>query len=76
MIDYHTTDFSEVLEDVDLVFDTMGGDIQKASFEVLNPKGRLISVVDQPDEELAKNIAVAKVFGFNQTANNYKRLLI
>ncbi|MDT2772187.1 NADP-dependent oxidoreductase [Enterococcus durans] len=60
VIDYHTTDFSEVLEDVDLVFDTMGGDIQKASFEVLNPKGRLISVVDQPDEELAKNIAVAK----------------
>lgn len=60
VIDYHTTDFSEVLENIDLVFDTMGGDVQKASFKVLNEEGRLISIVDQPDEELAKHVAVAK----------------
>lgn len=60
VIDYHTTDFSEVLENIDLVFDTMGGDVQKASFKVLNEEGRLISIVDQPDEELAKRVAVAK----------------
>lgn len=60
VIDYHTTDFSEVLENVDLVFDTMGGDVQKASFKVLNENGRLISIVDQPEEELAQHVAVAK----------------
>lgn len=60
VIDYHTADFSEVLETVDLVFDTMGGDVQEASFKVLNEKGRLISIVDQPNEALAKRIAVAK----------------
>ncbi len=60
VIDYHTTDFSEVLENVDLVFDTMGGDVQKASFKVLDQQGRLISIVDQPNEELAKTVAVAK----------------
>lgn len=60
VIDYHTTDFSEVLADVDLVFDTMGGDVQKDSFKVLNENGRLISIVSQPDEELAKSVAVAE----------------
>lgn len=60
VIDYHTTDFSEVLEDVDLVFDTMGGDVQRDSFKVLNENGRLISIVSQPDDELAKNVAVAE----------------
>ncbi|MFR3685948.1 MAG: NADP-dependent oxidoreductase [Enterococcus sp.] len=60
VIDYHTTDFSEVLENVDLVFDTMGGDVQRNSFKVLNENGRLISIVSQPDEELAKKVAVAE----------------
>lgn len=60
VIDYHTTDFSEVLEDIDLVFDTMDGDVQKDSFKVLNKDGRLISIVGQPDEELAKSVAVAE----------------
>lgn len=60
VIDYHTTDFSEVLEDIDVVFDTMGGDIQNDSFKVLNKNGRLISIVNQPDEELAKSIAKAE----------------
>lgn len=60
VIDYHTTDFSKVLENVDLVFDTMGGDVQRDSFKVLNENGRLISIVSQPDEELAKKVAVAE----------------
>ncbi|MBU5363945.1 NADP-dependent oxidoreductase [Enterococcus devriesei] len=60
VIDYHTTDFSEVLENVDLVFDTMGGEVQANSFKILNEQGRLISIVGQPDEELAKTVAVAE----------------
>jgi NADPH:quinone reductase-like Zn-dependent oxidoreductase len=54
IIDYHTTDFEEVLHDIDLVFDTMGGDTQKKSFTVLKPKGRLISILSIEDEDLAK----------------------
>ncbi|OTN89309.1 oxidoreductase, zinc-binding [Enterococcus sp. 7E2_DIV0204] len=55
IIDYHTTNFAEVLTDIDLVFDTMGGDIQKSSFSVLKPNtGRLISIVGIADEALAK----------------------
>lgn len=52
-IDYHTTDFEEVLTDIDLVFDTMGGEIQKKSFSVLKEHGRLISVLSIEDETLA-----------------------
>ncbi|MCR1927361.1 NADP-dependent oxidoreductase [Enterococcus gallinarum] len=53
VIDYHTTDFKEVLTDIDLVFDTMGGEIQKKSFSVLKEHGRLISVLSIEDETLA-----------------------
>lgn len=53
VIDYHTTDFEEVLSDIDLVFDTMGGEIQKKSFSVLKEHGRLISVLSIEDESLA-----------------------
>ncbi len=60
VIDYHTTDFSEVLTDIDVVFDTMGGDTQADSFKVLKSDGRLISIVGDPDEALAKKVAVAK----------------
>lgn len=78
MIDYRTTNFAEVLTDIDVVFDTMGGDIQKSSFSVLKPNtGRLISIVGIADEELAKEkILQQKVSGFKQTANNYKKLPI
>ncbi|MEB6038999.1 NADP-dependent oxidoreductase [Enterococcus gallinarum] len=53
VIDYHTTDFEEVLTDIDLVFDTMGGEIQKKSFSVLKEHGRLISVLSIEDKTLA-----------------------
>lgn len=53
VIDYHTTDFEEVLTDIDLVFDTMGGEIQKKSFSVLKEHGGLISVLSIEDETLA-----------------------
>lgn len=62
VIDYNTTDFSEILSDLDLVFDTMGGEVQTKSFKVLNSKGRLITIVGEPDRSLAENILLAKGF--------------
>lgn len=59
VIDYHTTDFTDVLSDIDVVFDTMGGDIQRESFKVLKPgSGRLISIVSAPDQELVEKYHV------------------
>lgn len=53
VIDYHTANFSEILSDIDLVFDTMGGDIQDKSLGILKSgTGRLISIVGAPKQEL------------------------
>lgn len=60
VIDYHTTHFEDVLSDIDVVFDTMGGEIQKASFKVLKKgTGRLVSIVSAPDQTLAERYGVA-----------------
>lgn len=53
-INYKTTDFTEVAKDVDLVVDTMGGDILQKSLDVVKPGGRLVSIAGQPDAEKAK----------------------
>lgn len=59
VIDYKSTDFSEVLSDIDLVFDTMGDKIQADSFKVLKTgSGRLISIVSEPDEKLKEQYDV------------------
>ncbi|WP_046212637.1 NADP-dependent oxidoreductase [Paenibacillus wulumuqiensis] len=59
VIDYKSTNFAEVLSDIDLVFDTMGEQIQKDSFKVLKrDTGRLISIVGQPDEDIAREMNV------------------
>ena len=41
VIDYNTQDFTEVLSDIDVVFDLIGGEVHQRSFEVLKPNGRL-----------------------------------
>lgn len=53
-INYETTDFTEVLQDVDLVVDTMGGDILDKSQSVIKKGGRLVSITGQPDAEKAE----------------------
>ncbi|WP_034551640.1 NADP-dependent oxidoreductase [Carnobacterium funditum] len=59
VIDYKTENFAEILDGVDLVLDTMGGEIQNDSFKVLKPKtGRMISIVGLADEEVRKQYDV------------------
>ncbi|RYL95075.1 NADP-dependent oxidoreductase [Sporolactobacillus sp. THM7-4] len=59
VIDYHTTNFANVLSDIDVVFDTMGGDIQRDSFKVLKKgSGRLVSILNAPDQALAEKYKV------------------
>lgn len=54
VIDYEKENFEEVLEPVDVVLDTLGGDIQDRSFNVLKKGGRLAATTTEPKEELAK----------------------
>ena len=45
IIDYTTTRFEEVVQGVDFVFDTVGGDTLHRSWQVVKPGGVLVSVV-------------------------------
>ncbi len=46
VIDYTSTPFEKVVKDVDVVLDTLGGDILLKSFEVTKKGGIVVSVVD------------------------------
>src|SRR5512133_998064 len=48
VIDYTTTRFEEVVQGVDLVFDTVGGDTLQRSWLVIRPGGVLVSIVSPP----------------------------
>ena len=53
VIDYEKVNFEDVLDPVDVVLDTLGGDIQDRSFKVLKQGGRIAATTTAPDEELA-----------------------
>lgn len=50
-VDYRSQRFEQVLDKVDVVLDTIGGDTQARSYALLNTGGRLFSVVGSPDAE-------------------------
>jgi NADPH:quinone reductase-like Zn-dependent oxidoreductase len=63
IIDYATTRFEEVVHDVDLVFDLVGGDTLQRSWQVVKPGGVLVSVVSpQPTFAEAKSRDVRPVW--------------
>jgi NADPH:quinone reductase-like Zn-dependent oxidoreductase len=44
VIDYNAQDFTQVVHDCDVVFDTVGGDVQARSYDVLKPGGRMVFI--------------------------------
>ncbi|WP_407285480.1 NADP-dependent oxidoreductase [Streptomyces sp. BP-8] len=57
LIDYRTTDFAEVVGEVDVVLDTLAGDIRSRSLDVLRPGGIVVSIVAPATEEETKKAA-------------------
>ena len=49
VIDYNAEDFTKVVSGCDVVFDTVGGDVQARSYSVLKPGGRLVWVAPAAD---------------------------
>ena len=48
VVDYNKEDFTKVVSGCDVVFDTVGGDVQIRSYEVLKPGGRLVWIAPAP----------------------------
>jgi NADPH:quinone reductase-like Zn-dependent oxidoreductase len=48
VVDYNKEDFSKTVSECDVVFDTVGGDVQVRSYAVLKPSGRLVWIAPAP----------------------------
>ena len=53
VIDYTTTKFEDAVHDVDVVFDTVGGEVTERSWGVLKPGGILVAGASMADPEKA-----------------------
>ncbi|MBI3942576.1 MAG: zinc-binding dehydrogenase [Chloroflexi bacterium] len=53
VIDYTATRFEDVAPKVDVVLDTIGGEVLARSWEVLKPGGTLVTVAAQLDPDVA-----------------------
>lgn len=62
VIDYKTQNFATLVKDADLVVDTVGGETQAKSFEVLKKGGHLISIVMPPPPASAEKFGVHAQF--------------
>lgn len=71
-IDYTTSKFEDVAHDVNLVFDTVGKDVER-SFGVIKRGGAYISAVGHTDPELAAKYGVRAHFMFAHSS--YSQLL-
>ncbi|TDD96892.1 NADP-dependent oxidoreductase [Flavobacterium cellulosilyticum] len=58
VIDYKTEDYKEVATNLDIVFDTLGGDYTFDAFEIIKEGGKVTSIVGPPDEETAKQMGM------------------
>jgi NADPH:quinone reductase-like Zn-dependent oxidoreductase len=58
VIDYKTEDYKEIAKNLDIVFDTLGGDYTFDAFEVIKEGGRVTTIAGPPDEETAKHMGM------------------
>src|SRR5437660_2413969 len=61
-IDYTQQRFEDVARNIDIVLDTLGGETQERSWSVLKKGGVLVSLVQPPSEEKAKELGVRAAF--------------
>jgi NADPH:quinone reductase-like Zn-dependent oxidoreductase len=61
LVDYRKTKFEDVVREVDLVLDLIGGDTQERSFKVLKRGGIIVSTVQPPSLEKLEHFGVRGV---------------
>ena len=62
VIDYTRTPFEKTVGEVDLVFDTAGGQRLERSAAVVRPGGRLVSVATEPSQEQAAQRGITAIY--------------
>jgi NADPH:quinone reductase-like Zn-dependent oxidoreductase len=71
-VDYKSEAFEKILDPVDFVFDTVGGDVQTRSMSVIKEGGHLLSIAAEPDENTAVK---AEFFSMSPTKEALEDLL-
>jgi NADPH:quinone reductase-like Zn-dependent oxidoreductase len=71
VINYQEQRFEEVVDQVDVVLDTVGGEVLQRSYESLKPGGRLITLVGQPSEEEAGRRGIQAFGQFTQPTTDH-----
>jgi alcohol dehydrogenase len=71
-IDYKTQTFEDILHDYDAVFDTVGGETYTRSFKILRKGGVIVSMLEQPNQELMHQFGVKATHQFTKV--NRERL--
>ncbi len=67
VIDYKNQQFEQQLSDYDAVFDTVGGETYANSFRVLKPGGIVVSMLEQPNQELVQQYGVSAEYQQTRT---------
>jgi NADPH:quinone reductase-like Zn-dependent oxidoreductase len=62
VIDYQKNRFEDSITDVDVVLDTVGGDVQERSLTVVRPGGILVSIVSPPDVQKTRQRGIRGIF--------------
>jgi len=61
VIDYKNQSFEDILHDYDAVFDTVGGETYTRSYRVLKRGGIIVSMLEQPNQDLMKQYGVKAI---------------
>jgi len=72
IIDYQTQNFDDLLHDYDAVYDNVGGETYTRSFKILKKGGIIVSMLEQPNQQLMEQFGVKAVFQLTQV--NRERL--
>ena len=74
VIDYSATRFETVVHDMDVVIDTVGGDLAERSFQVLRPGGIYVTVAGRLAEDAGKAQKITAMSGGRAPAENLKQI--
>lgn len=67
VIDYKITAFEQVVKDVDIVFDMVGGKTLENSYGIIKRGGTLLSIVQPPSNEKAAHFGIRALWGGTKT---------
>ena len=74
VVDYSTVRFETVVHDMDVVIDTVGGDISERSFKVLRPGGVFVTVAGRLAEDAGKAQKITALGAGRASPENLKQI--